>query len=389
VKLSADAVPARVGLPAGVAFKSTATPDAQAALKGVNDFLNVRHHGLPAGQKVEITLVGDAAPADLASSTFAAAVAVDSMLAGWTPDPGLAVIGAVQNNGDLVPVTNPIPRLLAAMRGGAERVLLPEKMFKQVTDVLVSEGPVAFAKIQIFTISNFDDAAAIASASPEASIVRAIRRFAEVERMLVAGGPDADATLREPACKEALREVLTTAPSHMSARLLLGRTTGQYTTLSIEGSLTALESMCTTMLKDSSVAEPHGSDTTPNATVQAEASRLGSARTRMDATVQPIVDALLAYADVVKAWTERPPANALTARRTLPLPLRRGEANPWCDGQGQNPRHSSRGNCDAGERNRYGCTALTRRNCLVVELIGSAARQWRVATPLASRVSPT
>jgi hypothetical protein len=286
------------------------TPDAQAALKGVSDFLNVRYHGFPAGQKVEITLVGDAAPADLVSSTFAAAVAVDSMLAGWTPDPGLAVIGAVQSNGDLAPVSNPIPRLLAAMRGGAERVLLPEKMFKQVTDVLVSEGPAAFAKTQIFTISNFDDAAAIASASPEASIVRAIRRFADVERILTAGGADADATLREPACKEALREVLTTAPSHMSARLLLGRTTGQYTTLSIEGSLTALEAMCTTMLKAVRSKNPTDLTQLPIASVQAEAARLGGARTRLDAKAQPIVDAVLVYADVVKAWNERPPANA-------------------------------------------------------------------------------
>jgi hypothetical protein len=220
------------------------------------------------------------------------------------------VIGAIRADGDLDPVSNPIPRLLAAMRGGAERVLLPEKMFKQVTDVLVSEGPAAFAKTQIFTISNFEDAPAIASASPEATIVRAIRRFADVERMLRAAGANADSALREPALKEALRDVLTIAPSHMSARLLLGRTTGQYMTLSIEGSLTALEAMCTTMLKAARSRNPTDLSQLPIAAVQAEAARLGAARARLDVKAQPVADALLVYADVAKAWNERPPSNA-------------------------------------------------------------------------------
>jgi hypothetical protein len=87
VKLIADAGPIRSGVPAGVAFKSGATAEAQAALKAVADFLNVRHHGLPVGQKVEVTIAGDAAPADFGSSSFAAAVAIDAMLAGGRPSP--------------------------------------------------------------------------------------------------------------------------------------------------------------------------------------------------------------------------------------------------------------------------------------------------------------
>jgi hypothetical protein len=310
VKLMVDAVPVRAGLPAGVVFKNSATGEVAAALKAVGEFLTVRHHGLPAGQKLEVTVVGDATPNDLASCSFAAAVAIDALLAGWTPDPSLAVIGAIRADGDLGPVSNPIPRLLAAMRGGAQRVLLPEKSFQQITDVLVSEGPAAFAKTQIFTISNFDDAPSIASASPNAAIIRAIRRFADVERMLSAAGPNADAALREAPLKEALRDVLTTAPSHMSARLLLGRTTGQYTTLSIEGSLTALEAMCTTMLKAARSRNPTDLTQLPLPAVQAETTRLEAARTRLDTKAQPVADALLVYADVIKAWHERPPANA-------------------------------------------------------------------------------
>jgi hypothetical protein len=310
VKLIADATPARPGISAAIVFKIAANPAAQAALKGVSDFLVTRHHGLPAGQRLEINVVGDAAPTDLASSSFAAAVAAEAMLAGWIPDPGLAVIGAIKPDGDLDPVTNPIPRLLAAMRGGAERVLLPEKMFKQVTDILVSEGPAAFAKTQIFTISNFEDAAGIASASPEPSIVKATRRFADVQRMLVAAGPNNEEVLKDQEFKEALRDVLTTAPSHMSARLLLGRTTGQYTTLSIEGSLTALDAMSPTMLKAARSRNPTDLKLLPNPAVQAEATRLSAARTRLDSKVQPVVESLLVYADVIRAWHERPPANS-------------------------------------------------------------------------------
>ena len=79
---------------------------------------------------------------------------------------------------------------------------------------------------------------------------------------------------------------------------------------SFEGSLTAVEAMCTTMLKAARSRNPTDLSQVPIAAVQTEAARLGAARVRLDVKAQPVADALLVYADVAKAWNERPPSNA-------------------------------------------------------------------------------
>src|SRR5690349_18119675 len=101
-------------------------------------------------------------------------------------------------------------------------------------DILVREGSAVFAHPQFFTVTSLDEAPAIAASQQDPQIVRAVQAFEKVEQALKAGGPSPDATLKTEAVKEQLRQVLMIAPSHMTARLLLGRTTGQYTTLSPE-----------------------------------------------------------------------------------------------------------------------------------------------------------
>jgi hypothetical protein len=293
-----------------ITLRGTVPAPAQAALRGVSEFLKNRHLGWPRGQRVEVAIAGAAAAADLASSSLAVAVAADAMLAGWRPDPNVAVIGAIAPDGQLEPVGTPIPRLLAALRGGATRVVMPEKMFAQVTDVLVSEGVAAFAKMQIFTLNSFEDAPGIVSQTPAREVVLADQRFAEVRAALDAAGADADAALKQEDVKEMLREVLVAAPTHMTARLLLGRTTGQYTRLSVEGSLTALEAVAQTLLKAARSKSPADLANLPLAQTQAEAARLKAAEGRFDVKARPLVDALITYAEAAAAWHARPAQTA-------------------------------------------------------------------------------
>jgi hypothetical protein len=268
--------------------------------------IQVRHKGWPAGYRIHLSISGEVSKTDLESGSFAMALALDSLFAGWTPDPKCTVLGAISNEGELGPVPSAIPRVLAAVRGGAARVLIPEKMFKYVTDILVSEGPVAFSRTEIFTVTSLQEAPAVASTKQDPQIVRASQSFERVAEALRTGGPDADATLKTPAVKDALREVLTIAPSHMTARLLLGRTTGQYTSLSLDGSLVALEAMSGTLLKAARSRTPGDMALLPGNLVTAEMARLKAGRNRLDAKAQGIIDALLTYGEVARAWNERP-----------------------------------------------------------------------------------
>jgi hypothetical protein len=306
IKISAVAQPSPTIASSELVLTPPGGPSATAALQLVGHHIQVRHKGWPVGFRIGLNVTGDVSKDDLESGSFAMALALDSMFAGWTPDPKCTVLGALASDGELGPVTSAIPRVLAAVRAGAARVVMPEKMFKHVTDILVSEGPTAFAHTQIFTVTSLQEAPAIASVQQDPQIVRAFHLFEKVEEALRAGGADADATLKTPAVKDALREVLTVAPSHMTARLLLGRTTGQYTTLSLDGSLLALEAMSGTLLKAARSRTPGDMALLPANFVTAEIARLKASRNRLDAKVQPIIDAVLTYGEVARAWNERP-----------------------------------------------------------------------------------
>jgi hypothetical protein len=302
------AIPLAPAAPGELAFVSPATQAITPALTGIVQQLQTRHRGWFAGKRVEFSIEGAAAPADASSSTLAVAVAVDAMIGGWTPDPKFFALGSLQPDGQIAAVSQPIPRILAAYRAGGERIAVPDRMWAQVADLLVAEGVASFSKAQMFTVGNFEELPGLATNPPSAEIARAANRFADVQRALQAPGIDAEAELLRPAIKDALREVLTITPRHLTARLLLGRTTGQYKSLSLPGSLAAIEAMGSTLLKAARSGQPSELSLLPLAPIQAEATRLNAAKTKLDPKSLAVVDALLAYADVAAAWHARPAA---------------------------------------------------------------------------------
>jgi hypothetical protein len=303
------AVPLAANAPGELAFATTSPQLLTPALTGIVQQLQVRHRGWFAGKRLEFSIEGAAAPADASSSTLAVAVAVDAMISGWTPDPKFFALGSLQPDGQIIAVSQPIPRILAAYRAGGERIAVPDRMWAQVADLLVAEGVASFSKAQMFTVGNFEELPGLATNPPSADIERAAKRFADDQRSVQAPGIDADAELLRPAVKAALREVLTIAPRHLTARLLLGRTTGQYKSLSLPGSIAAIEAMGSTLLKAARSAQPSELKLLPLAPIEAEATRLTASKSKLDPKSLAVVDALIAYAEVAKAWHERPAAS--------------------------------------------------------------------------------
>jgi hypothetical protein len=304
------AVPLAATAPGEIAFVSPVVQTLTPSLNGIVNQLQLRHRGWFAGKRLEFSVQEPVAPEDIPSSTLAIAVAVDAMINGWTPDPKFYAIGSFQPDGQIAAVSQPIPRILAAYRSGGERIALPDKMWAQVADLLVAEGVASFSKAQMFTVGNFEELPGLATNPPAQDIQRASVRFADVQRALQTPGIDADAELQRPAIKDALRETLMIAPRHLTARLLLGRTTGQYKTLSLPGSLAAIEAMGSTLLKAARSAKASELSELPLVPVQAELARLGAARTKVDPKALSVVDALLAYGEVACSWHQRPAAAA-------------------------------------------------------------------------------
>lgn len=303
------ATPLAPAAPGELAFVSPAPQTLTPLLAGIASQLQLRHRGWFAGKRLEFSIQEPVAPADAPSATLAIAVAVDAMLAGWTPDPNFYAIGSLQPDGQIAAVSQPIPRILAAYRAGGERIAVPDRMWAQVADLLVAEGVASFSKAQMFTVGNFEELPGLATNPPAADIQRASSRFAEVQRALQAPGVDADAELVRPAIKDALRETLMIAPRHLTARLLLGRTTGQFKSLTLPGSIAAIEAMGSTLLKAARSQQASELSMLPLAPIESEIARLTAAKPKLDAKSLGVVDALLAYAEVARAWHQRPAAS--------------------------------------------------------------------------------
>lgn len=314
------ATPLAATAPGELAFVSPPASTLTPALNGIVNQLQLRHRGWFAGKRLEFSVQEPVAPADIPSATLAIAVGVDAMINGWTPDPKFFVIGSLQPDGQIAAVPQPIPRILAAYRAGGERIAVPDRMWAQVADLLVAEGPAAFSKAQMFTVGNFEELPGMATNPPAQDVQRAMGRFADVQRALQTPGIDADAELQRPAVKDALRETLMITPRHLTARLLLGRTTGQYKTLTLPGSIAAIEAMGSTLLKAARSAKASELSELPLAPVQAEIARLEAARGKVDTKALGLVDALLTYGEAACAWHQRPAdaaANKVEKNRVL------------------------------------------------------------------------
>ena len=141
-------------------------PETVKSLAFVKALMLTRHNGWPRGQKIDVAFSEKIAAPDVPATTFASALLVDAMILGYEIDPGLVVIGSFNPEGELAPAVGTATRLVAALRSGATRIIIPEKSVPQVADAMLSEGVAAFARAQIFSVGSFDEAPDFALPSP-------------------------------------------------------------------------------------------------------------------------------------------------------------------------------------------------------------------------------
>lgn len=327
---SATAAIARIEVKAapgvgGVVFTQRVPPEAGRMLAAVVTQIDKLHPGKLRTGRTEITFNGTISVDDLDASGLAIAVALDAFSGGWTPDPGFIALGAFDAMGEVRPVKDAIPRLLAALKSGAKRVVMTEKQVAQVTDLMITTGPARFATTQFFSVNSYEDVRAIADTRSTPELSKAMREFTSVQTRLVA--PDANATeiLRDPDAQESLRQTLTGAPTCLSARLLLRATSGQFDKLSAEGTVLAIETMAPTIFATVQSRAPNDLTKLTNAAAQAEIARLLAARAQFDRRSLPLLEAVINYGEAVRTYTERPPdspAEYAARNRTLMLTAR-------------------------------------------------------------------
>ena len=231
-------------------------------------------------------------------------------------------LGTFEADGDVQPVKDAIPRLLAVLKAGAKRVVTTEKQVPQVTDLMISGGPAAFSATQFFSVNSYDDVKEIADTKRTKEMAKGLKFFGEAQAKLSAPGANADAVLRDNEVKEALRDALTATPTCLSARLLLRVTLGQFDKLSAEGTLYAIETMAPAIFTTVQSRSPSDLTRQSNTVVQAEIAKMTAAHRHFDARALPLLDAVIGFGEMMGSYTLSPPdtpEEKVARARTLSL----------------------------------------------------------------------
>lgn len=227
----------------------------------VRKFISVRHDGkLPEGCRIELAFADKYTPKDGPSAAVACALLTDSILSGSVLDSQFAVTGDMAADGKVQPVGGVPSKLHGALKASCGYVAVPAANEASVTDTYIIEGIKPLYKIQIFSISAFDDAHKLAVKDRAPAVQQALDEFATVQQALARN----EAFVTNPKLHEKLRGVLKTLPNHLSAKLLLlhGQKQGP-DRLSLSGSLLAIstaDQAFAAMLHDDSWTETSGND---------------------------------------------------------------------------------------------------------------------------------
>ena len=308
VTLTATATPTKPDAPGVVAFVPPLGPAGKAVLDSMSKYLVGRHHGWPAGHRIELTFSPPIAPDDTAAAGLATATVLDSMFGDWETDANCAVVGHLQADGKIVSVSSALQRLLTAMRAGASRILMPEKnVAEAAVDVMVNEGPAAFGRVQMFAVKDFEEIPMMAGVKQDKLVAASIAAFHVAQKSLAAAGSDAANLLKKTDTQESLRTVLEKWPNHVNARLLLGYSIDRYKTFSPAGSAQVVDRTAATLLAGVNSGRSHEVKALPPERIEAEITALRNYADRIDPKARALITHLIAYGEAALSWHKTPP----------------------------------------------------------------------------------
>lgn len=281
------------------------------ALVEVSKFTQLRHKGWPKGYKIELSFADKYSNKDGPSAAVACALLLNSLITGKQNDPAFAVTGDMNADGTVQPIGGVAAKIRGATGGKCKLVAIPEKNEKSLGDLLLTDGPAPFAGIQIYSISHFDEAEALALTERSPQVQSAIDQMQQVQDVLLRNRAQMGAWLKNPHVIAKLQAVLQAAPNHLSAKYLLMYGMGKApTALSLAGSIDAVEKAAAELI--AAIKANKGQDTNAlrKDVVGSSITRLQVLRAKCDARVRPYTDAIVKYGSIIKDAQDRPANSA-------------------------------------------------------------------------------
>ncbi len=220
-----------------IRFNQKVGKSMETAAKEVEKFHLLRHGGKGTGAAVEIGFAEKYSTKDGPSAAVACALLGESILTGVELDRDFAVTGDMNADGEVQPVGGVAGKIRGAINSDLSIIAIPASSLNVLSDSAAMGDFETFRDIQIFSVSTFEEALAIAKAEDlrDAEMSESLRTFEEVQEVLSQDG--GERWLANPHVHERLRKVISLTPNHQSATFLLLQGLGQAPqSLSLSGS---------------------------------------------------------------------------------------------------------------------------------------------------------
>lgn len=309
--MNATAIPTKPETPVSIRFNQPVGDTMAAALNEVQKCLAVRHGRWPSGFDVEIAFEDRYSGKDGPSAAVACALLVDALISGRPLDPRVAVTGDMNADGAVQPVGGVAAKIRGAAARDCDLVGIPYRNASTVSDLLILDGPGPLYETQIFALKSIDEAIDIAAAARRPDLQKAIGAFAEIRDVLARNSRQAYQVLRHPATQAKLRAIVSVAPNHLSAHLLMlyGQDRAPKT-LSLAGSLGYLERTAAVLI-DAARSGRFTSDSNLEPDRIGDAvSEMRSIRRSLDHRIWPYADALEGFGTLLRKLVNSPPSSA-------------------------------------------------------------------------------
>lgn len=281
------------------------------SLVEVAKFTQLYHKGWPKGYRVELAFEDKYSDKDGPSAAVACSLLLHSLITGKDLDPAFAVTGDMNADGSVQPIGGVSAKIRGATNGQCKIIAIPSKNEKSLPDLLMTDGPSPFAAIQIYSISQFTEADALASIEKPAALQSSVTTMNAVQELLNRDKSQQINWLKNQHVIAKLQETLKAAPNNLSAKYLLMFATGKMPqTLSLPGSLDAIESGAAELVSAIKTNKNLQYDSLKRDTVGSSITSLQNTRSRCDPRVRGYADAILRFGTIIKDAQDRPPTSA-------------------------------------------------------------------------------
>jgi hypothetical protein len=286
-------------------FNQKVGDDMNKALEEVLKHSILTHGPLPNGHTIDFSFEDKYGDKDGPSAAVACALMLHSLRTGAEIDPAFAVTGDMNADGSVQPVGGVPDKIRGAANRSCTYVGVPAQTEKALMDALLIDGPTGLSGINVFSISKFDDALALASTKKSPQLISALEKFAEIQKVLQTN--KTPNLLSNPKVLERLSAVIKDAPNCVSAKCLFLYGSGKLPkTLTLGGSLTQVDKMASELVQNFKQPKPQGLD---EDMIARSISNLSRIRTKLDPRVIPYADSIKDYGVEVRNIKGHPPTS--------------------------------------------------------------------------------